>query len=196
MPNETERKCLAAALARARGKCGPLLADADGQCGPRRFKYASLSAILRLAAPLLAEEGIFLTASAHREAGDVIVTWKAMLGTESIVNTCPVPLPADATAQEAGRVLTYGRRYGLAMLLGLAQDDDDEDAPSAARDEAAETAASDERTALLCQARNLYPQLSEADRKTATRRIASARSAQAIRSVCLWMEARLPEAGR
>ena len=34
-------------------------------------------------------------------------------------------MPADPNPQKIGSVITYGRRYGLSAMVGIAQHDDD-----------------------------------------------------------------------
>ena len=42
-----------------------------------------------------------------------------------IRSTVPIPLDSPINAHKLGSALTYGRRYGLAAMVGIAQFDDD-----------------------------------------------------------------------
>jgi len=85
------------------------------------FKYATLGNIMDKIRPLLAQCGI---AFSQKIEGGFLET-VLFHGTESLVSKLPF-LEGFKTAQELGSVITYSRRYGLVMALGLVADDDDD----------------------------------------------------------------------
>lgn len=93
-------------------------------------RYATLDAIIEQVRPALAANGLLLTQHVH---ADHVETRIADHDAEVVSR---VPVCADLhDAQRYGAALTYARRYGIATLLCLATDDDD-DANSAAPAEA------------------------------------------------------------
>lgn len=89
--------------------------------GTYSFSYAPLEAILRATLPALNAEGFALVQ--HVE-GDYLVTTLyhaagRLSGSIKIIVT-------EAGSQAYGSALTYARRYGVTLLLGICADDDDD----------------------------------------------------------------------
>mgnify|MGYP001268549527 CR=1 FL=1 len=98
--------------------------------------YASLAAVIDASKPALLAQGLVVLQGLGAIAnGALHVTTRLLHGPsgEWIESTMEVPLTKQ-NAQGAGSAASYGRRYGLAAILSLAQvDDDGEDAVQPAK---------------------------------------------------------------
>jgi len=93
--------------------------------GSYGYRYADLADLLQAVRPVLAKHGLVATQTAST-VGDEVAIWTTLLHqTGQFVTASALTLPAGRTAQETGSAVTYGRRYALMALLGLAADDDD-----------------------------------------------------------------------
>lgn len=122
---------LAKALVAAQAELKPVTKDATN---PHfKSKFASYDGIVDTVRPVLAKYKIaFLqgttTPESDAESRVTAITVETMLVHESgefITNAVVIPL-AKVDPQGAGSALTYGRRYSLSALLGLATDEDDD----------------------------------------------------------------------
>jgi len=93
--------------------------------------YADLPSVIDAIKPALNESGIaFLQTFSPSDAGFIAVTTRLMHESgEWIEDTATVPLP-KSDPQGYGSAATYARRYSLAAITGLYQDDDDGNAAS------------------------------------------------------------------
>ena len=116
---------LAAALAKAQGEIQNVAKDKSGY----GYKYADLAGVLESARPALSKNGIALIQSASYADRSVSVT--TMLVHQSgqwISATIAMPVEAGKgmnQAQAIGSIITYARRYLLAAMVGIAQEDTD-----------------------------------------------------------------------
>lgn len=126
-----------------------------------RNKYASLDAITEAVRPVLAKHGLSLIqgttpvteaegrltaltieSTLLHESGEWISTAVTMpVGTVPTKDKQGNVISAEPTAQTAGGATTYGRRYGLAALLALTTDEDDDGNQASTRAEAPAKAA-------------------------------------------------------
>src|SRR5699024_5518612 len=91
-----------------------------------RSSYADLSAVTAVAIPALSEQGISVIVETEIDNGLLTVRTILALSQEERVHIdVPVPLGQKGGAQAFGSAMTYGRRYGLSALCGIAQADDD-----------------------------------------------------------------------
>ena len=91
-------------------------------------KYATLDTIIETIRPVLAQHGLAIVQSATpNEAGTAITVTTTIIHTsgETVAGSAYIPL-AKLDPQGAGAALTYGRRFSLSAVLGLAVDDDDD----------------------------------------------------------------------
>lgn len=97
-----------------------------------RNKYADLPAVIEAVKPALNAAGIAFTQTpAPSEPGTLALCTRLQHESgEFIEDTCTLPLP-KADPQGYGSAMTYARRYALAAICGLFQDDDDGNAASA-----------------------------------------------------------------
>lgn len=126
---------LAPALVKARLGFSPVTRDTDNSFF--NSKYASLGSVMASALPALLQQGLTVMQSggAADEAGIEILTRIQHLSGEWIQGRVWMPLVGPAlkgggigpiNSQSCGSALTYGRRYGLAALLGIVADEDDD----------------------------------------------------------------------
>jgi hypothetical protein len=127
---------LAPALALAQGE----LEDATKSSINPAFKskYADLAEVLQTIRPVLSKNGLSVvqTIGMLMEPHDGKDKYSIQVATmllhksgEWIRDTCVMPL-SKVDAQGVGAATTYARRYGLAAIVGIAQDDDDGNAAS------------------------------------------------------------------
>lgn len=114
---------LAAALAKAQSQMGHA---SKGSVNPHfKNRYADLANVLDAVREPLAANG--LAVSQLASAGDHGAACTTVLmhsSGEWIASTLELPV-SKADAQGFGSALTYARRYSLAAICGIAQDDDD-----------------------------------------------------------------------
>jgi len=90
-----------------------------------KSKYADLGAVILTAKPVLKANGLAVSQLVEGENGQVGIT--TMLVHESgefISSYVTIPVDGSNLAQEAGKAVTYLRRYSLASILGLYADED------------------------------------------------------------------------
>ena len=95
-----------------------------------KSKYADLAEVLDTVRPVLAKYGFSVTQHPTFEEGSVKV--ETLLLHESgewMSSTIRIPVTKQ-DAQGVGSAITYGRRYALASICGIAQEDDDANAAS------------------------------------------------------------------
>lgn len=91
-------------------------------------KYADIAEVLQTLRPVLSKHGLSVTqfpGAFDKAAGTIALT--TILGHSSgeyLGETMTIPV-AKADPQGAGAAITYARRYALAAVCGLAQEDDD-----------------------------------------------------------------------
>jgi hypothetical protein len=143
---------LSAALAKAQAEMGNATKDANNPAF--KTKYATLEAVVEAAKPL-ARHGIacmqFPTLVGD---GAVAVTTMLSLGEQWIRSTLAVPV-TKRDAQGLGSAITYGRRYSLMSVLGIAPEDDDGNAAVARAEQAIDENRVDQAEMMLRQAKSL-----------------------------------------
>lgn len=121
---------LAAALSSAQGKLAN--ASKDKTNPAFRSKYADITACLDVVRPCFSEHGLSIIQGVGFGEDDTKVTVTTRLLHKSgqwLESTLSIPL-GKRDAQGVGAAATYGRRYGLAAMCGLGQEDDDGNAAS------------------------------------------------------------------
>lgn len=93
--------------------------------GSYEYKYADLADMLEVVAPKLAENELAITTNICTHDGHYIsVSALLMHSSDEWIESDPILMPCDTTAQSIGSAITYGRRYATAAVLGVAPDDD------------------------------------------------------------------------
>lgn len=122
---------LAAALLAAQREFPPIAKDRTNPF--HKSKYATLDAVLDAVRPVLNRHGLVLTQSViapdRDETGHVaaftIQTTLLHESGEHMESTVVMPL-AKSDPQGAGGAITYGRRYGIQLMLGVTADEDND----------------------------------------------------------------------
>ena len=95
-----------------------------------KSQYATLAAVLDVCRPVLSKNGIALIQSPGNDGNAVtLTTTLAHESGEYMTSTVGV-VPGKFDAQGLGSAVTYLRRYALAAICGVAQEDDDGNAAS------------------------------------------------------------------
>jgi hypothetical protein len=99
-----------------------------------RRTYADLAAVLDAVRKGLAENelAIIQTPFSRQDGGVLLRTTLAHSSGEWIASEISFPVDRMGAIQGWGSALTYARRYALAAMVGIAQDDDDGEAAQAA----------------------------------------------------------------
>lgn len=117
---------LAAALAKAQGMMSH--ASKDAQNPHFKSRYADLAAVWSAVREPLSANGLSVVQTVAQSDGTVGVRSLLLHASgEWISSLLEMPV-AQKTPQGYGSALTYARRYALAALVGIAQDDDDAEA--------------------------------------------------------------------
>ena len=117
----TDKKTIHQAFVEVCGKVTNVKKDTGGQVGNTKYKYATIDAVLEVVQPLLYANGLAL---AQFVDGDNLV---AQLVHESgqMMGLGSYNLGVFVDSQKRGSAITYGRRYQLCSIFGIAQEDDD-----------------------------------------------------------------------
>jgi hypothetical protein len=137
---------LAAALSALQAKLPEVrkseTADVQTQKGSYSYRYAALATISAAVMPLMAEHGLSFIARPSFVDGRYVLAC-TLLHTSGEREEAEYPLPVGGTPQAIGSAITYGRRYCLCAMTGVAPEADDDGA--AAEAEAARTAGTAQR---------------------------------------------------
>lgn len=130
---------LAAALAKAQGAMGAAQKSATN---PHfRSKYADLAAVWDACRKPLSDNGLAVVQQVDSDEHGVTVSTRLIHASGQEIRAHLWLPVAQRTPQAYGSAITYGRRYGLASLVGVvADEDDDGNAASAGRPEARQEA--------------------------------------------------------
>ncbi len=139
---------LAAALACAQAELEPATPDAVGSVDEtseeRSYRYATLARVWQTVRGPLTGNGLSVVQTCEPGAvGELrLVTTLLHTSGQWISGTTVLPLSAQ-TPQGFGSALTYARRYGLAAMVGLCVDHDDDGAAGGQRPDQASSAGDD-----------------------------------------------------
>jgi len=116
---------LATALAKAQAAIQPAVKDRQNPAF--RSNYADLASVWDACRVALASNGLSVSQHPGRlEDGTVTVTTALMHASGQHIISVAAAMPKDGSAQAAGSVVTYLRRYALAAAVGVAPGDDDD----------------------------------------------------------------------
>lgn len=88
--------------------------------------YADLFTVIESCREILAKNEIaFVQGNRFKDGVFLVVTKLIHSSGEWLSSEMALPMPKGANAQAIGSLNTYGRRYGLAAMAGVAQKDDD-----------------------------------------------------------------------
>lgn len=95
-----------------------------------KSRYADLAEVLNTVRPTFAKHGLSILQSTAFDGTNVSVTTTLAHAEGGWVSSCASCVPARVDAQGIGAATTYLRRYSLAAMAGVAQEDDDGNAAS------------------------------------------------------------------
>ena len=91
-----------------------------------KSNYADLNIVIEACRTQLSKQEIAFTQGNRFKDGVFLVVTKLIHSSgEWLSSEMALPMPKGANAQAIGSINTYGRRYGLASMAGVAQKDDD-----------------------------------------------------------------------
>ena len=116
-------------LAAALSKAQSCIEDATKSTSAYNYKYADLSQILRLVRPVFAENGLSIT-QFPCDGGSSVSVESMLMHSSGQWLSQKFSMDVEASkgmskAQAAGVVITYMRRYALAAIAGITQEDND-----------------------------------------------------------------------
>ena len=116
---------LAGSLAKAQSEMGGV---AKGKTNPfYKSSYADINSCIEACMPALNKHGLSISQGNRfcATTGYYITTMLLHESGQWLKSEIRIPLTNKKDAQEIGSACTYGRRYGLTSMVGLAQIDDD-----------------------------------------------------------------------
>lgn len=120
---------LAAALAKAQGE---MEGAAKGSLNPHfKNKYADLASIWDACRGPLSKNGLSILQPVSADGARVTVSTILAHSSGQWISESLTMTAQQNTPQGVGSAITYGRRYGLAAMVGIAPEDDDGNAASA-----------------------------------------------------------------
>lgn len=123
---------LAASLAQLQTRLPRIAKTETADTGKYKYAYAGLADISAQVLPLLGDVGLSFTAKpTHDENGRYVLLCK-LLHVSGEHETGTYLLPTGGTPQALGSAITYGRRYLLCAMVGIAPDEDDDGAAAEA----------------------------------------------------------------
>lgn len=128
-PHSADIGELAAALAKAQG--GMSNAAKDKTNPFFKSNYADLASIMDACRAVLSENALAVVQTTELgQAGWVVVVTTLMHSSGQWIRGRLALMPVKPDPQGVGSAITYGRRYGLQAIVGIAADDDDGNAAS------------------------------------------------------------------
>lgn len=88
------------------------------------YKYTNIDTILAVIRPIMGEFGLCILQSQEIIGGRFYVTTTVMHKSGQYVRSRMAIVEQPSDMKALGTVLTYGKRYGLSALLGIASDED------------------------------------------------------------------------
>lgn len=116
-------KEISEALAKVQGEIEHPKKNKSVNYGNTTFEYADITACLDAVRPALSKHGISLMQGSFIVDGAIVLTTRLSKGDQWVEVEYPL-CSASAKHQDIGSAMTYGRRYSLMGLLGIASDDD------------------------------------------------------------------------
>jgi len=106
-------------------------ADVRTKDGSYQYSYADLTAITEALLPLLTANGLAWVCKPTLNTEGKMVLAYALKHVSGEQETGEYPLPASGSPQQLGSAISYGRRYCITAVTGLAPADDDDDGQAA-----------------------------------------------------------------
>ena len=128
--------------------------------GSFSYSYADLADVLDVVRPVLARHNLAVIQPLSRQGGPVVTIHTMIVHGSGHVLSWEFDVQVGSKAQETGSALTYGRRYALSAVLGVAAGgDDDGQAASSAPPESFDDAQPGPSTVQTKRVVHLFDQL-------------------------------------
>ena len=179
---------IAEALAKAQGEVENAAKDRENS--HFRSRYADLAAVREAIRAPLSQNGLSYVQFLRGDQGALeIETMLMHKSGQYLADTLRIPLSKN-DAQGIGSAASYGRRYSLMALVGIASSDDDDDGNAASERPAPRgngKPAEQPRTQVTSGKREAPPEPTDAERKTATVMIDTIRMAESEADLADWL---------
>lgn len=116
---------IASAMTKALGDMIDVVKTQTANAGQYGYTYATLADVLSMARPVLAKHGLCVTQAAESTTTEVVIYTTLLHSSGQFLSAHPLRLPIGKTPQSVGSAISYGKRYSLMAVLGLATEDDD-----------------------------------------------------------------------
>jgi hypothetical protein len=116
---------IASAMSKALGDMTDVVKTQTANAGQYGYTYATLADVLGMARPVLAKHNLCVTQAAESIAAEVIIYTTVLHSSGQFLSAHPLRLPIGKTPQSVGSAISYGKRYAIMAVLGLATEDDD-----------------------------------------------------------------------
>jgi len=125
MKKSEEIKNIAAALVKLQSEIGKAKKDKENPF--YKSKYADLESIVEVSKQPLTDNELAITQTVNQSDKDIFVETTLIHAPsgEYITSSIPVIFKDKVDMQTLGSAITYARRYGIAGILNLIQEDDD-----------------------------------------------------------------------
>lgn len=128
MQASTDISMVSAALVKAQGEFPPVSMNCTNPYYNSR--YADLGAVIEVAIPVLQKHGLAFSQAVEGGDGQVGITTILLHESGQYISSYVViPIEGKNMAQEAGKAITYLRRYALSSMLGLFTEEDNDGNP-------------------------------------------------------------------
>ena len=112
---------LAEALSKAQSEMKGAKKESQGY----NWKYADLHKVITSSFPYLTKYGLSIVQGSNKDSSGFHITTTLLHSSGQWMRSW-LKIPVEKlTAQQIGTAVTYGRRYGMAAMVGIAQHDDD-----------------------------------------------------------------------
>lgn len=118
---------VAAAFVRARAAMQATIAkDATAKAGSYSYSYLTLGTLMEAIAPHLHQNNLALVQEASLDTDGVTIETWIIHESGGMLQFAPLTMPlGKRDAQAVGSAISYGRRYAITAICGIAADDDD-----------------------------------------------------------------------
>ena len=104
-----------------------LYPDNTADTGKYRYKYVDLAAVCSTAREVLSAHNLAVHQEAFSQGGDIVgILTRVWHTSGGSITSGVLWMRSGGGPQDVGTAITYGRRYALMAMLGLAPDDDDD----------------------------------------------------------------------
>ena len=131
-PYPDEEKALNAALAKAQGEFPPIPKTKKADAGTYSYPYADLAFVIAAVRPVLAKHGLSVIQPLENPSGGRPSIRTELRHVDGGRIRSSFPLGEWSTEQQLGSMQTYRRRYAYCAILGIAPEDEDDDAQNVA----------------------------------------------------------------